>query len=314
MLKSSFAATWIKLSMVNKSFRAMLASDTPLWRSMFFDSVMRWQSFHWTMNYSNTASLPCSEYKRRFQLEDRSPQRLNSLTDVAPSSFYKKAVQVWHIRTCGLCGTKKNHVTPTWVLGMQLCMPCAQANLASHEVLWQDYGLFMYEPAPTFAKTQRLLAVESEVHTAPVVTWLPMRVWFFKSSTTKTVRRLFTTDPRDFTQKILETPFFWKPHLARYLDMPALQEWAQEKKAAAKRLTAVLKRNFAVALRNKKTHKNNKVQAISLLKHAEILRRDPATQAYSTRLYTKIYHTVHGRILNNNQDSMPDPWLPLATA
>jgi hypothetical protein len=169
----------------------------------------------------------------------------------------------------------------------------------------------MYEPAPTFAKTQRLLSIESEVHTAPVVTWLPMRVWFLKSVTTKNARRIFTTDPRDFTQKILETPFFWKPHLARYLDMPALQAWAQEKKVAAKRLTAVLKRNFAVATRNKKTHKNNQAQAISVLKHAEIIRLDPATQAYSTRLYTKIYHTTHGRILNANQNSMPDPWIPL---
>jgi hypothetical protein len=314
MLKSSFAATWIKLSMVNKSFHAMINSDTPLWRSMFFDSVMRWQHMSWTTNYSNTASLQCSKYKRRFHLEDRSPERLNSPTDVAPSSFYKKAVQVSHMRTCGLCGTKKNHVKPTWVLGMQICLPCAQANLASHQVLWEDYGLSLYEPAPAFAKTQRLLAVESEVHTAPVVTWLPMRVWFLKSATTKHARRIFTNEPRDFTQKILQTPFFWKPHLARYLDMSALQVWAQEKKTAAKLLTAVLKRNFAVAIRNKKTHQHNKVQAIGVLKHAEILRLDPATQAYSTRLYTKIYHTTHGRILNVNQDSMPDPWLPLATA
>ena len=313
MRHSSFAATWIKLSMVNKPLRAMIHADLQLWRSIFFGSVMRWEHTSWVTNYTHTAALQCAEYKRRFKLDDRSPQRLESQTDVAPAAFYKKSVQVWHIHTCGMCGTNK-HVQATWVLGMKLCRPCAQANLASQEVMWEDYGLALYSPAPSFAKTPALLAVEEEVHAAPVLTWLPMRVWFFKSECTKEPRKAYSSDPRDFIFKVHPTPFLWKPHLARYLDMPALQVWAQEKKAAAKLLTAVFQRNFAVALRNNKRYKNNKAEVVSILKLMELKRCDPSKKQHSTRLHDKRYWGDNGRILNHNQNAMPDPWLPVIRA
>lgn len=313
MRHPSFAGTWIKLSMVNRSFRAMISADLQLWRSIFFGSVMRWTHMSWTTNYMQTAALQCAEHKRRFGLEDRSPQRLESTTDVAPAAFYKKQVQVWHIRTCGMCGTNKR-VQATWVLGMQLCKACAQANLASHEVLWEDYGLALYSPAPSFAKTPALLAVEEEVHSAPVVEWLPMRVWFFKTACTKKGRKAYSSDPRDFKFKIVETPFLWKPHLARYLDMAALQVWAHEKKAAAKLLVAVIQRNFAVALRNKKKYKNDQAEVVRILKEAEITRLDSPKKPASSRLHTRIYYGENGRILNNNQNAMPDQWLPMAHA
>ena len=306
MLGSCFAITWIKLSMVNKSFHDMIFADLCLWRSIFFDSVFRYSLMSWTTNYIAPAMSQFIEYKRRFNLEDRSPKRLEATTDVAPASFYKKAVQVWHLRTCGACGTKNHYVCATWVLGMQLCRPCAQANLASHEVLWEVYGLSVYSSAPSFAKTPALLAIED---TAPIITWLPMRVWFFKTSTTKTARKVYSNDPRDFTYKHLETPFFWKPHLARYLDMSALQVWAREKKTAAKFLTAVLQRNYSVKLRNNKKYRKNQVEVVSILKMAEIARLDPATRAFSTMHYTQIHHGNHSHIFNNYPDTMPDPWL-----
>ena len=312
MRHASFAATWINLSMVSKDLRAMVSADLVLWRSIFFDSIMKWEYISWTANYTHTGAFQCAELKRRFQLQDRSPERLESPTDVAPASFYKKSVQVWAIRTCGMCGTSKNHVAATWVLGMQLCRPCAQANLASHKVLWEDYGLTLSSPAPSFAKTPALLANGEEVHAAPVITWLPKRVWFFKTSCTKKIRVAYSDDPRDFHYRMLDTPFFWKPHLAQYLDMPALKVWAQEKKAAAKVLTAVVMRNVAVALRNKKKYAKNVVEAVCALKMTEVARRDPYSTNGSMLIHRKLYYGDNGRILNNNQHSVPDPWLPVA--
>jgi hypothetical protein len=309
--RPEFALTWVKLSMVNKFFHATISADLSLWRFLFFHGVMRWPNTSWLTNYRNTADLQCNVYRDRFRLVDRSPERLNASTDLAPVSFYKKSVQMWCVRSCGMCGNKSHNVTFTWVLGMHICRLCAQANLVSHQVLWEDYGINLYSPAPTFAKTQALLANPELTHMGPIASWLPMRVWFFKSYSTKTGRWIYTSDPRDFTQNLLDTPFLWKPHLSQYVDFPALQDWAQQKKTAAKLLTAVVKRNFAVALRNKKRYKKDQALAVSVLKTIEVERTDPIKTARISinLLQAKIRRPPICNILNNHQDSMPDPWI-----
>ena len=122
--------------------------------------------------------------------------------------------------------------------------------------------------------------------------------------------QIFSSDPRDFGPQVLRTPFFWKPHLQKYLDLPALQFWACEKRTAANQLGAHIKRLFALKIKTNRKYKKNPQGFISVLKINEINSKDThGKEACVDPAFHKPHNSALAQIIETSSNNMSDPWV-----
>lgn len=140
---------------------------------------------------------------------------------------YKRITILRVSQRCGMCGTTRHSTKGFWSLGMRVCKHCMQANLVSSKVLYERFWINMSKPVsgyPTFID-----AVAS-------------RVFYFEHRSTPTQRMDFTVDPCDFPGGIRSLWFFWRPHLAKVMDMEELARTATAKHAAAALIRSSVRR------------------------------------------------------------------------
>jgi hypothetical protein len=130
---------------------------------------------------------------------------------------------------CGMCGTVRHSTLPVWCLGMRVCKYCMQANLISSKVLFDRYWVDMRRPVPGHESFVNAIAG---------------RVFYFNCNTTAFQRMAYTFDPTDFPGGMRAMYFFWKPHLAKVVDMERLAREAEEKHTAAGLLRSVVRRSL----------------------------------------------------------------------
>jgi len=143
------------------------------------------------------------------------------LLDLARHS--RKRVCLQEAPCCGLCGARRHH-HPFWALGMRVCTVCLKLNLVSGSALYIDYGL-------DFTHGGFMRAVAE-------------RVFFFGVERRVChVRDCLSHNPADFMCPNLagEHTFFWKPHLAAVVDLPAAAARLRSARALAPRLSAAVR-------------------------------------------------------------------------
>jgi hypothetical protein len=142
---------------------------------------------------------------------------------------YKKITVIRVSQRCGLCGTTRHATKGFWSLGMRVCKHCVQVNLISSKVLFDRYWVHMGKPIggyPSFVD-----AVAS-------------RVFYFENRTTPAQRMDFTVDPCDYPGGMRSLWFFWRPHLAKVVDMEQLAVDAEEKHAASALIRSAVRRSL----------------------------------------------------------------------
>jgi hypothetical protein len=123
---------------------------------------------------------------------------------------------------CGFCGDKTRNVQ-VWGLGRRVCAACLKDNLVSGAALYHEYG------------------VDFNRHAAQ----LAGRVFYFRELLRRDhLASLLTHNPVDLRQESAQSlVFFWRPHLERVLDLPALRRAHRDpaRREAASRLTGAVR-------------------------------------------------------------------------
>lgn len=150
---------------------------------------------------------------------DKMPGNTSTPEQRAEALFvYRKITALKCVRCCGLCGSMRRATKPFWCLGMRLCRWCVQANLVSSLALYERYWITFGRPIQTHRS---------------FVDAVCMNVFLFSTRVTPRQRMEYSCDRMDFPGGIRTVWFFWKPHLARVLDMERLAREGQEKHAGA---------------------------------------------------------------------------------
>lgn len=204
-------AAILRLSMVARGFRDEILDNLKLWQ----DVHRRYVRIGMFRNM-----LPNFIYRRPpFWFESSAlaaePARRQQVLRVL-----RKMAVLRYAHWCGLCGSTRFSTDPVWSLGMRVCKFCFQDNLVSDHVLYHRYWF----------NVPQLMELDFR------------RVFFFTTAVTRLQRLEYTTDPVDFAGGTGRFLFFWRPHLARILDLPALQAAALDKERAAASIRALARR------------------------------------------------------------------------
>lgn len=222
MVAKNDALSVMKLMMVSRGFRDYIRGHWEVWMAfyqmrsrMYFrftmqntPNFMRRQIPHWLVQ----------ELRRRPETPEREAELL---------CFVRRLVVLHHSRRCGLCGSARYKVVPYWSLGTCLCTYCVQDNLISDVELYERYFLSLNG---AFAKAVR------------------GRALFFWMASTPRQRLALTLNPVNYRGPPgpAASFYFWKPHLERLLDLPALAEEAARKSAAAATVRAHVRRSLVM--------------------------------------------------------------------
>ena len=141
--------------------------------------------------------------------------------------IYRKITVLTCVPCCGMCGTTRHSTKPFWCLGMRVCRSCVQANLVSSIVLYERFWVTFGQPVQSWA---------TFVHA------VCMNVLYFSTRLTPNQRLDFSCDRLDFPGGTRTVWFFWKPHLAKVLDMDKLEREGKEKHAAASLVRGMARR------------------------------------------------------------------------
>ena len=151
---------------------------------------------------------------------------------------YRKIAALQCVPCCGLCGTTRHSTKPFWCLGMRVCRHCVQANLVSSHVLYERYWVTFGQPVQSFPN---------------FIDAVCGSVFYFATRLTPNQRMEFSCDRIDFPGGLRSMWFFWKPHLAKILDMDRLERDGQEKHRMAVVVRAFARRALVLrALRGTK--------------------------------------------------------------
>jgi hypothetical protein len=171
---------------------------------------------------------------------------------------YSRAILVLQNQSaCSLCRSKRHTLKKMWSINKSLCRFCIQDNFLSHKVLEQEYGVYIGKPLDHYKEFLRPSALPmwgSSEHT--VVHHIQGRVMYFSQVCTQTVRIQFTDSPHDFKGYSPELFFFWRPHIEKIFDLPALRFHATALAASARALQSVVRqaatrKRYALQLRKR---------------------------------------------------------------
>jgi hypothetical protein len=165
---------------------------------------------------------------------DRPPSNEADPSDRNQALFvYRKITALCVSPCCGMCGTTRHATKPFWTLGMRLCKYCVQANLVSNLVLYHHYWVPMDRP------------VQGHVTFVDAVVG---KVFYFSECLTPLARMDYSIDSIDFPGGKRTVTFFWKPHLARILDLDSLSKEAAIKHNSAAIVKAFIRRAFVLRI------------------------------------------------------------------
>lgn len=142
--------------------------------------------------------------------------------------IYRKVTVLRCVPCCGLCGSVRHSTKPFWCLGMRVCRHCVQANLVSSLALYERFWVTFNRP------------LQWHRNFVDAVTY--MNVFYFSTRLTPLQRMEFSCDRLDFPGGARTVWFFWRPHLARVLNMEKLEREGHDKHAAASAIRAHARR------------------------------------------------------------------------
>jgi len=150
------------------------------------------------------------------------------LTAAEIETFAQHAIRTVRVQNSPCCGVCRGRVRlhPVWGLGMQVCHACLKDNLVSGAALFYDYGLNFNALATRLAG------------------WVYCFHFPFKRNL---MSQYITYNPVDFDLANAQSlVFFWKPHLARVLDLDAARRDFRDpgRTDAARKLTSSVRALF----------------------------------------------------------------------
>jgi hypothetical protein len=157
---------------------------------------------------------------------------------------YKKITRLRSLIRCGMCGTTRHTTTPFWNLGMRVCRYCLQDNLVSHTVLDERYWTNVWDERPMCAVHE---GIDITTHFIDAVAG---KVFYFREYGTSLQRLEYSNDLLDFKlarqRKNMVVWLFWKPHLAKIIDLDVLERNALKKQVAAEVIRAIVRRGLTL--------------------------------------------------------------------
>ncbi len=169
-------------------------------------------------------------------LDDAPPERRREAL-----SIYRKITALQCVPCCGLCGSTRHQTKPYWCLGMRICRHCMQANLVSSTVLYERYWVTFSRPVQSYSNFVDVVAGN---------------VFYFSTRLTAHQRLEYSCDKIDFPGGMRTTWFFWKPHLAQYLNMEKLEREGREKHLASSVIRANARRALILRAMNHTRDRN----------------------------------------------------------
>jgi len=279
MVRKNDGLSVIKLSMVNRGFRAYIRTHWTTWMGLY----QRWtrKYFHYcsVQNLPNFTRRPMPQWLQQ-ELSNKHvrPERTDQLL-----GFLRRVLVLHHATCCGMCGSTRHKVVPYWSLGMALCSFCVQDNLVTDVQLYERY----------FVSFSRQLALDMGGNT-----------FFFWMATTPQQRTALTIDRIAYPSPTMQTAnfYFWKPHLARHLDLPRLASEARPKAAAATIIRAHVRRSLILV-------RTSRMRGYTLKDkrpiHARLMQKDLTKTGCSVYSSMMAAYSVHNAFLQR-QDYIKD--------
>ena len=224
----------VLLQMVSKSVRATLAAERMLWIKVFkrfvftsaYNSVKVNSSEYPGLNLYKPVLTGVPVHMGRIRT-DPDGATLPPEFDESFCAYTRKAFALLSVDRCGLCGCRHRHEA-YWSLGMRVCQLCMAENTISNWELVDKYGVHFYD----------------------IMRDISSKVFYFTMQATLSESRLAFHAAMDF-QVMGKRPFimFWRPHMDRLFDFPALYQEQKQRKISAMLLCAILRRQRVYVLR-----------------------------------------------------------------
>lgn len=224
----------VLLQMVNKSLNIIMGAERNLWVRVF-------RRFIYTTAYNSTKVYSpeypgLSLYKRDLTgipvhmgkiRTDPDAATLTSEFDASFTAYTRKAFALFCVDRCGLCGCRHRH-DAYWSLGMRVCQLCMAENTISCWELVDKYGVHYYD----------------------IMRDITGKVFYFMlASSPRENRMAFQTAKSFHVTCKWNLMMFWRPHLEKILDLPALYQDQKRRRAGAEVLCALLRRQRVNVLR-----------------------------------------------------------------
>jgi hypothetical protein len=224
----------ILLQMVDKNLYNLISTDHAFWLKVFkrclnnkafcvqevkdplYPSLRLWKS--------NLHGIPVHCGILRGDPDDAN---LGFAFDKCFTSYVRRAYALLNGTRCGMCGCRYRH-DAYWSLRMRVCRLCMEANTVSSEELCCKYGVDFSDLALKISKQAFFFTACNSGKDDRV------NLQYIDS------RSLFC---RNFTY------LFWRPHLSKFLDLPALYQQQRQRKQAARFLSIVLQRRWILQQR-----------------------------------------------------------------
>lgn len=267
----------ILMQMVDKNLSHAIRSNDALWRSVFRSHVYR--TAHAVVEVRQIAYPGLRLYKCGVTgvavhmgciRGDPDDHALPFGFDAVFSAYVRKAFALLYGQRCGLCGCRWHH-EPYWSLGMRVCRLCVSGNVVSGWELFDTYGVHFYD----------------------IIKQIGGRVFYFmqQCGVGQDKTPAFRVRPIDLIQK-MSVWVFWRPHLEKCLDLPALYKQQQAKRSAALLLCAVVRRSRVLGLRREfgyyGRHGRRSFDCLMMALYKEERRREVAQDASRLSLSTYV--------------------------
>ena len=226
----------VLLQMVDKNLRSLLAAERTIWIRIFkrflFSTAYLTNKVvspeHPLLNLYKGGLNGIPVHMGRIRT-DPDGASLPPEFDASFASYVRKAFALHCVDRCGLCGCRHRH-DAYWSLGMRVCQLCMADNTLSSWELVDKYG----------------------VHYFDIMRDISGKVFYFRlPASVKQHRVAFHTERscQLMSKSSLSLLMFWRPHLEKLLDLPALYREQRLRREATWYLCAVLRRSRVYRLR-----------------------------------------------------------------
>jgi hypothetical protein len=224
----------VLLQMVDRNLRGLLAREEMIWNRVYRRYLMGLSAYlgakvetPWLSLYkSGLTGIPKHMGRIRTDVDGAS---LPPEFDKAFSDYVRKAFALKCVDRCGMCGCRHRH-DPYWSLGMRVCQLCMAENTISSWELVNTYGVHYYDIMRDI--TGKVFYFSTPLNTKQHnVSFLSAQGHWHLGNTKATL------------------VMFWRPHLSKLLDLPALYQEQKRRRAGVELLCAVLRRARVYGLR-----------------------------------------------------------------
>jgi hypothetical protein len=224
----------VLLQMVSRGVRTALLTEHTLWVRVFrrhvFTTTYNSSRVHspeyplLTLYKSGINGIPVHMGRIRTDPDGAS---LPPEFDQSFSDYTRKAFALTCVDRCGLCGCRHRHEA-YWSLGMRVCQLCMAENTMSCWELVDKYGVHYYD----------------------IIRDITGKVFYFMMPASIAQSRMSFHTTLNFHVTHKRTLImFWRPHLEKVLDLPALYQEQKRRRESAAVLCALLRRARVNTLR-----------------------------------------------------------------